>query len=208
MQNFKKVSIKKLLLNPKNPRVIKDSDYKKLVKSIKDFPEMLEARVIVVNNFQEYKILGGNHRYKACIDAGIEEVVVFDASHWTEEQQQEFLIKDNLNYAKFDFQLLKENFDVFKLVEWGAELPKSLFDIDSTKSTVETKKVQYNTYQIFFESENELEIFYDFLIKLKDKYPNTENVSERVLRYVADLYQENGEVSDSQRIIKMIGQGL
>ena len=61
--------INNVKLNPNNPRLIKDDKFKKLVQSIKDFPEMLNIRPIVVN--QDMIILGGNMRYKACKEAGL-----------------------------------------------------------------------------------------------------------------------------------------
>lgn len=80
--------------NPNNPRLIKDDKFQKLVKSIKDFPEMLELRPIVVND--DMVVLGGNMRLKACKEAGLKEVPVMKASTLTEEQQKEFIIKDNV----------------------------------------------------------------------------------------------------------------
>jgi len=68
------VKISEVKINPNNPRLIKDDKFKKLVKSIKDFPEMLNIRPIVVN--KEMIILGGNMRFKACIEAGLKEVPI------------------------------------------------------------------------------------------------------------------------------------
>lgn len=80
--------------NPNNPRLIKDDKFQKLVKSIKDFPEMLELRPIVVND--DMVVLGGNMRLKACKEAGLKEIPIMKASDLTEEQQKEFIIKDNV----------------------------------------------------------------------------------------------------------------
>jgi hypothetical protein len=116
----KKVKINEIKLNPNNPRLIKDDKFAKLVQSIKDFPEMLEIRPIVVND--DMIILGGNMRYKACKEAGLKEVHIIKASGLSEEKQREFLIKDNVSGGEWDFDLLKE-WDKLKLEEWGLELP-------------------------------------------------------------------------------------
>ena len=84
--------------NPNNPRTIKDVKYKKLVESIRTFPKMLELRPIVVND--DMVVLGGNMRLKACKEAGIKEVPVIKASDLTEEEQRQFIIKDNVEYGK------------------------------------------------------------------------------------------------------------
>ena len=97
-----KISIKKIKTNPDNPRVIKDNKFKKLVKSIKEFPQMLELRPIVVND--EMIVLGGNMRLKACERAGLKEVPIIKAKDLTEEQQREFIVKDNVGYGDRDWE--------------------------------------------------------------------------------------------------------
>jgi len=124
----------KIKLNPNNPRIIKDDKFKKLVQSIKEFPEMLDIRPIVVN--KEGIILGGNMRFKACIEAGIKEppYVVVDL---TEDQQKEFLIKDNVSGGEWDWEALANEWNVEQLEDWGLDMPKEkdlnvedLFDIE------------------------------------------------------------------------------
>jgi len=114
------VKISEIKLNPNNPRLIKDDNFKKLVKSVIDFPEMLNIRPIVVND--EMVILGGNMRFKACKEAGLKEIPIIKASNLSTEKQREFLIKDNVSGGEWDFDLLKE-WDNLELEEWGLELP-------------------------------------------------------------------------------------
>jgi hypothetical protein len=109
--------------NPNNPRIIKDDKFKKLVQSIKDFPEMLELRPIVVNN--DGVVLGGNMRLKACKEAGLKEVPVIKASELTEEQQKEIIIKDNVGFGEWDWEDLANNWDAEELTDWGLDLPKN-----------------------------------------------------------------------------------
>lgn len=118
MQKFK---INEIKLNPNNPRLIKDDKFEKLVKSIKEFPEMLELRPIVVNS--DMIILGGNMRYKACKEAGLKEIPVIIADNLTEDQQREFLIKDNTSGGEWDFEMLANEWDVEQLEEWGLDVP-------------------------------------------------------------------------------------
>jgi len=121
-----KVSISTVKANPNNPRVIKDDKFRKLVQSIKDFPEMLEIRPIVVN--QDMIVLGGNMRLKACKEAGLKEVPIIHADNLTEEQQREFIIKDNVSGGEWDWELLASEWDTELLDEWGLDLPG--FDAD------------------------------------------------------------------------------
>ena len=107
-------------VNPNNPRLIKDDKFAKLVKSIKEFPEMLSIRPIVVN--QDMVILGGNMRYKACKEAGLKEIPVI-VTDLTEEQQREFLIKDNTSGGEWDWEILANEWDSTELEEWGLDLP-------------------------------------------------------------------------------------
>jgi DNA modification methylase len=106
--------------NPNNPRVLQDEKLVKLVKSIKDFPQMLEIRPIVVND--DMVVLGGNMRLKACKEAGLTEVPVIKASDFTEDQQREFIIKDNVGFGEWDWDLLANEWDTDLLEDWGLEL--------------------------------------------------------------------------------------
>ena len=114
------IKINEIKLNPNNPRLIKDDKFTKLVQSIKDFPEMLNIRPIVVND--DMVILGGNMRFKACKEAGLKEVPIIKASGLSTEKQREFLIKDNVSGGEWDFELLKE-WDALELENWGLDLP-------------------------------------------------------------------------------------
>ena len=119
--NIQKVKISEIRENENNPRFIKDEKFKKLVKSIKEFPEMLELRPIIVN--QEWIILGGNMRYKACLELKHEEVYIIRAEDLTEEQQKEFIIKDNLGYGEWDMEILANEWDTDLLDDWGMDVP-------------------------------------------------------------------------------------
>lgn len=123
---FVDMKISEIKLNPNNPRLIKDDKFKKLVQSIKDFPEMLEIRPIIVN--KDMIILGGNMRYKACKEAGLKDVPV-KVVDLTEDQQREFLIKDNTSGGEWDWEVLANEWDNEELESWGLDLVG--FDIDS-----------------------------------------------------------------------------
>jgi len=116
------VKINEVKPNPSNPRTIKDDKFKKLVKSIQDFPEMLKLRPLVVNS--EMVVLGGNMRLKACKEAGLTEVPIIYAENLSEAQQQEFIIKDNLGYGEWNWDDLKE-WDMSDLEEWGMDIPSN-----------------------------------------------------------------------------------
>jgi DNA modification methylase len=116
-----KANIADVKINPNNPRLIKDDKFTKLVQSIKDFPEMLEIRPIVVNS--DMVVLGGNMRLKACKEAGIKEVPIIIADNLTEEQQREFLIKDNVSGGEWDWDMLANEWDAEELADWGLDVP-------------------------------------------------------------------------------------
>ena len=116
-----KVDIKKVIPNPSNPRIIKDDKFKKLVKSIQEFPQMLELRPIVVDS--NMVVLGGNMRLKASVAAGLKEVDILIADQLTDEQKAEFIIKDNVGFGEWDWDLLANEWDVKALEDWGLELP-------------------------------------------------------------------------------------
>jgi 16S rRNA G966 N2-methylase RsmD len=124
MSKHKKISIDKILINPNNPRLIKDDKFKKLCKSIQEFPEMLELRPIVVN--KDMIVLGGNMRLKACQEIGLTEVPIIVAENLTEEQQREFLIKDNVSGGEWDWDILANEWEVEQLNEWGLDVPINL----------------------------------------------------------------------------------
>ena len=113
--------IQEIKPNPNNPRIIKDDKFKKLVQSIKSFPQMLELRPIVID--ENNVVLGGNMRLKACIEAGLTDVPVKQAADLTEEQKKEFIVKDNVGYGEWDWDDLANNWNTDDLIEWGLDIP-------------------------------------------------------------------------------------
>ena len=122
---MEKVKISAIKANSKNPRVIKDDKFKKLVKSIQDFPEMLEKRPLVcfTDVDGKYVVLGGNMRLKAAQEVGLKELPIVLADDWTQEQRDEFLIKDNVGFGEWDWDQLANEWDAGKLDEWGLNVP-------------------------------------------------------------------------------------
>ena len=116
-----KVQIIKIKKNPKNPRLIRDSKFEKLVKSIQEFPQMLEIRPIVVNT--DMVILGGNMRFEAAKKAGLKEVSIIIADQLTADQQAEFIIKDNVGFGDWDWDMLANEWNEELLEDWGVDLP-------------------------------------------------------------------------------------
>lgn len=123
-----KVDIQKVRNNPKNPRIIRNEKFKKLVKSIQEFPEMLDLRPIVVD--KDMVVLGGNMRLKACIEAGLKEVPILVADNLSAEQEAEFIIKDNSSFGEWDWEILANEWDVDSLNEWGLDVPYTEDDIE------------------------------------------------------------------------------
>ena len=114
------MNINEIKPNPSNPRIIKDDKFKKLVKSIQDFPQMLELRPIVID--ENNIVLGGNMRLKACIEAGLKDVPVKQAKDLTEDQKKEFIVKDNVGFGEWDWSDLANNWETEELEEWGLDI--------------------------------------------------------------------------------------
>jgi hypothetical protein len=118
---IKTVKLSEIKSNPNNPRIIKDDKFRKLVNSIQEFPKMLEIRPIVVN--ADMIVLGGNMRLKACKEAGLKEVPVIFAHDLTEEEQKQFIIKDNVGFGEWDWDMIANEWDAIELQEWGFDIP-------------------------------------------------------------------------------------
>lgn len=159
-----KVKIEKVRLSANNPRVIKNDKFKKLVKSIKDFPDMLKLRPIVVD--ETMTVLGGNMRLRACLEAGLKEVYIIKASEFTDEQKKEFVIKDNSSFGEWDWDLLANEWNIDELDAWGLDLPK-----------------------VYFEEDNEPEFDEDELAMNLDSYINGA-IKQVVLYYPQDDYEK------------------
>jgi hypothetical protein len=128
-----KLKISEVKTNPKNPRLIKDDKFKKLVKSIQDFPQMLELRPIVVD--ENNIVLGGNMRLKACKEAGLKEVFIVKADNLTEQQKDEFIVKDNVGFGEWDWDILANEWDADKLDDWGLDIPNYSLGLDVNSMT-------------------------------------------------------------------------
>lgn len=158
--------------NPDNPRIIKDANFKKLVQSLKDFPEMAEVREIVLN--KDHVILGGNMRFKAMQEAGWTEAPV-KIVDWSEDKQREFVIKDNVSGGEWDWDLLANEWDSDLLGEWGLDIVASVnenkewADIDDFDVSDSSLKIV-----IQFETENDRTHFEkEHDIKIRTKGKNT-----------------------------------
>lgn len=143
-----------IIPNPTNPRIIKDDKFKKLVKSIQEFPQMLELRPIVVDS--NMVVLGGNMRLKACIAAGLKEVPIIVADQLTDEQKGEFIIKDNVGFGEWDWDLLANEWEPDALIDWGLDLP-ILMDEPSHDELIGDEKGKPATMKITFDSPEQLQ---------------------------------------------------
>ena len=158
---MERVDIKQVRPNPDNPRFIKGNKFEKLVKSIKEFPEMLDLRPIVVN--QDMIVLGGNMRLKACEEAGLKEVPIIFADNLTPEQEKEFIIKDNSSFGEWDWDLLANEWNTDQLADWGLDIPNFDTDIEDEKDLSDQLEQSFKI-EIDLESEEEQEKMYNQLI--------------------------------------------
>ncbi len=142
--------------NPSNPRIIKDEKFEKLKQSIKDFPQMMELRPMVVD--ETMTLLGGNMRFKGLQDLGYKEIPdnwIKKASELTEEQKKEFIIKDNVGFGEWEWEQLANEWDVEQLTEWGLDIPdyaiaqpEAIEDDYEIPDTIETDIVLGDLFEI------------------------------------------------------------
>ena len=147
MDNIKIVKISNIKPNPKNPRVIKDDKFLKLKKSLQDFPDMLNKRPLVCFTDTDKKlvVLGGNMRLKAAQDIGLKELPVMIADNWSDEERDQFIIKDNVGFGEWDYNELSNDWDTVKLIDWGVDIP----DIDKIIKSTDINDLSSNIKQRF-----------------------------------------------------------
>ncbi|MBP92575.1 MAG: DNA methylase [Flavobacteriaceae bacterium] len=155
------VKISKVKGNPNNPRIIKNDKFKKLVKSIQEFPEMLKLRPIVVD--EDMIVLGGNMRLKASKDAGLKEVWIEIAEGLTEEQKKEFIVKDNVGFGEWEWDMLANEWDSVQLAEWGLDVWQNEDDVKEEE--VYTKNIEAPTYEPKNEKPKEEELYNEDKVK-------------------------------------------
>ncbi len=168
----KKVKIKDIIPNKENPRFISDNKFKKLVQSIQDFPEMLDKRPLVVD--ENLVVLGGNMRLRALQKAGIKEIIVDIAKGWTDKQKKEFIIKDNIGFGDWDWDILANSWNVEELKNWGLDLPYD-FAIEPTEDELKEDfnvneleiKINFENINDFKNAKNDIENL------VQDKYKKT-----------------------------------
>jgi len=190
-----KIKISKIKTNNNNPRVIKDYKFKKLVKSIQNFPEMLELRPIVVD--EKNIILGGNMRYKACVEAGLKEIYVIQADSLTEEQKKEFIIKDNSSFGEWDWDILANEWEITDLKDWGLDVPK-WEDVDFNTEIEDTGEYDYpidgveqshvKMVQLYLNTETELQ-FRKWEEYLKQIF-KTDNLTDTIYKAIEKMYKD------------------
>jgi hypothetical protein len=172
---IEKLPVSELKFNEENPRTITDANLKKLIKSVQEFPEMLEIRPIVIN--ADSVVLGGNMRLKACIEAGITEVPVMRVKNLTKEQELEFIIKDNISGGDWDWDLLANDWDTNLLGDWGLNIKTDdFFELDGSQNTTNSSSSDpkgtdddYSVFELVMLHENKLELL-DTLNKIKSNF--------------------------------------
>lgn len=154
------MEISKIKPNPKNPRVIRDDKFERLCKSIREFPEMLALRPVIVD--ADLVVLGGNMRLRACQEIGLTDVPVIIANNLTDEQKKEFIIKDNVGFGEWDWEQLANEWDEALLEEWGLDLPVFAFPEEEDDEPID--KTSW-TLKVNCASEKDCQALYDKLTK-------------------------------------------
>jgi len=134
------IEIHKIKMNPDNPRRIGGKEMERLVRSLQDFPEMLQLREIVVE--ENMTILGGNMRYLALKKSGAKECIAKIVTGLTPEQKREFVIKDNSQFGEWDMDALANGWGDLPLVDWGVNLPEDWMRVPIAECDKEQPKQQ------------------------------------------------------------------
>jgi len=165
-------NITEIKANPKNPRIIKDDKFEKLVQSIKDFPEMLEKRPLVCFTDTDKKlvVLGGNMRLKAAKEVGLKELPILLADDWTEEQKTQFLIKDNVGFGEWNWDELANEWDATNLEDWGLSIPNFNSNVNLDDFFEENNETKDEKFKITLEYTQE---DYDEVTELFKNYTGT-----------------------------------
>lgn len=197
------IDIEQVKLNPINPRTIKDDKFKKLVKSIKEFPEMLKIRPIVVDD--DMVVLGGNMRLKACKEAGLKEVHIIKASKLTEEQKKEFILKDNQSFGDWDNKLLStwdkdlllnSGFEEFEMIDiFGINGMDSKFTKSLEGSNFNPEIVNVDDY-----IKQNILFFNELMIEFED------DDIKKAIRNIKDISTKESFMNDIKKVILQYGK--
>jgi len=162
------MKLSNIKVNPNNPRVIKDGKFNKLVESLKEFPEMMKERPLVLVTDTDGKLmpLGGNMRLRALRELKYTEINdswISIVDNWSDEQKRQFVIKDNLSCGEWDFDLLTAEYDKDELIEWGMDLYEfeDGEEIDYSDKNKELELPDFENEKYFFKleySETEYEL--------------------------------------------------
>lgn len=183
------VPIEKVKLSPYNPRVIKNNKFTKLMKSLMEFPEMLQLRPIVVD--EDMIVLGGNMRLRACMELGLKEVPIVVAEGLNEEQKKEFVIKDNAAFGEWDWDLLANEWEIQDLSDWGIDIPASYFDSDI--------EPEFDAQQL----DKDLDIYINNKIKQIVLYFDNDQY-KYVLAKLEEIMEERGFDSNTDTIVALL----
>lgn len=177
------VKTSEIVENNENPRYITESKFEKLKKSIKEFPDMLEKRPLIVD--ENMVVLGGNMRLKALKELGYKEIPIIRAIGWTEEQKKEFVIKDNLGFGSWDWDLLANEWNTTQLAEWGMDLP-SYFDDTSLDGFFDDP----SEYETNTNSKIVLEYVEEECVEIKEKLLSLASTPEEAVRILLAKHKQ------------------
>lgn len=169
------VKISAIKANSKNPRVIKDDKFRKLVQSIREFPDMLNKRPLIcfTDVDKKYVVLGGNMRLKAAQEIGLKEMPIILADDWTQEQKDEFLIKDNVGFGEWNWDDLANEWDAEKMTDWGLDVWKpsdvNLDDFFNQEDKLPDDKKSNNSIILEYTEEDYLKVIEAFGFKTGSK---------------------------------------
>ncbi|WP_028893162.1 ParB N-terminal domain-containing protein [Syntrophorhabdus aromaticivorans] len=135
---IKKVNLSELKPHPDNPRKISRENMDRLVKSLQEFPEMLEIKEIVVD--ETMTIIGGNMRYAALKKMGKEQCKAKIVTGLTEDQKREYIVKDNIALGEWEKTIIAKKYSDLDLKTWGIDLLGASMGKEELTAAILTEK--------------------------------------------------------------------
>lgn len=202
--------VNELKEHPKNPRYISDEKLDTLADSLKEDDQLFVARPIIASLQADGSkvILAGHQRYKATIRRGIDYVPVFLMEGLTEEDERRIMLKDNAdNYGSFDWAVMTENGWIDYIIEnntVGVNVPEEYLPKMDVEKVAKEKPLVLQDFTLYFANVDEQHEFNKFLAHLRNRFSAYPSVSKRVLAFVAELYEENNQLDDSELLMRII----
>lgn len=181
LYQIEKIPIYELRHNLNNPRSISPENFEKLKESLNHAPWMMKLRPIVIN--KNNVILGGNQRFDAACECGWTHVYVIRADKITNEQEKRFILRDNIDFGKWDLEIINRNYCREELLDYGFSLDLLKMDTPKIDQPVQAPKPMGD------DDVEEPELSEEEMEESKKDF-NDNTIKQIVFQLPSDLYEE------------------